>query len=238
MAKSINGWWQGTAKKPTDDRTMPNIPQQGKCIFCRSLSMTATMAIIHSCGRCTQQRVELVLIRQASSSTSTIGTASIGFTTDTKSNGRCGLMRTMACDLPVDFDREATARNVRRFFQNRLDYYLSSCGSNRTDLKSPTLSLAGGGGTLGNHAEDKIINGMIAGVVCQCIATAIQNCSHRAKQPSYEILVGCYLDELKDWEVSSQCGFGKTRFQEGSTLRVCRTVSVLADTSRLRRRCH
>lgn len=55
---------------------------------------------------------------------------------------------------------------------------------------------------------------MIAGVVCRCIATAIQNCSHRAKQPSYEILVGCYLDELKDWEVSSQCGFGETRFKE------------------------
>lgn len=130
-------------------------------------------------------------------------------------------MRTMACDLPVDFDREATARNVRRFFQNRLDYYLSNCGSNRTDLKSPTLSLAGGGGTLGNHTEDKIINGMIAGVVCQCIATAIQNCSHRAKQPSYEILVGCYLDELKDWEVSSQCGFGKTRFQEVKKEALC-----------------
>lgn len=130
-------------------------------------------------------------------------------------------MRTMACDLPVDFDRDATARNVRRFFNRRLDWYLSQCGSNRTDLKSPTLSLAGGGGTHSNHAEDKIINGMIAGVVCQCIATAIQNCSHRAKQPSYEILVGCYLDELKDWEVSSQCGFGKTRFQEVKKEALC-----------------
>ena len=62
---------------------------------------------------------------------------------------------------------------------------------------------------------------MIAGVVCRCIATAIQNCSHRAKQPSYEILVGCYLDELKDWEVSSQCGFGKTRFQEVKKEALC-----------------
>ena len=25
---------RGRQKKPTDDRTMPNIPQQGKCIFC------------------------------------------------------------------------------------------------------------------------------------------------------------------------------------------------------------
>ena len=130
-------------------------------------------------------------------------------------------MRTMACDLPVDFDRDATARNVRRFFNRRLDWYLSQCGSNRTDLKSPTLSLAGGGGTHSNHAEDKIINSMIAGVVCRCIATAVQNCSHRAKQPSYEILVGCYLDERKDWEVASQCGFAKTRFQEVKKEALC-----------------
>lgn len=34
IVKNINGWWQGTMKKPTDDRTMPNIPQHGKCIFC------------------------------------------------------------------------------------------------------------------------------------------------------------------------------------------------------------
>lgn len=130
-------------------------------------------------------------------------------------------MRTMACDLPVDFDRNATAKNVRWFFNHRLDYYLSQCGSNRTDLKSPTLSLAGVSGTAGNHTENKVINGMIAGVVCQCIATAIQNCSHRAKQPSYEILVGCYLDELTDWEVSTQCGFGKTRFQEVKKEALC-----------------
>lgn len=130
-------------------------------------------------------------------------------------------MRTMACDLPVDFDREKTARNVRRFFNRRLDWYLSQCGSNRTDLKSPTLSLAGGGSPIGNAAENKIINGMIAGVVCQCIATAIQNCSHRAKQPSYSILVGCYLDELKDWQVATQCGFAKTRFQEVKKEALC-----------------
>lgn len=34
MAKSINGWSRGTVKKPTDDRTMPDIPQHNKCIFC------------------------------------------------------------------------------------------------------------------------------------------------------------------------------------------------------------
>lgn len=34
IVKNINGWWNGTAKKPTDDRTMPDIPQHNKCIFC------------------------------------------------------------------------------------------------------------------------------------------------------------------------------------------------------------
>lgn len=36
MAKRINSWWQGTMKKPTDDRTMPDVPQHfvRKCLFC------------------------------------------------------------------------------------------------------------------------------------------------------------------------------------------------------------
>lgn len=36
MAKSINGWSQGTMKKPTDDRTMPDVPRHfvRKCPFC------------------------------------------------------------------------------------------------------------------------------------------------------------------------------------------------------------
>ena len=34
MAKSINGWSQGTMKKPTDDRTMPDVPEHSKCLFC------------------------------------------------------------------------------------------------------------------------------------------------------------------------------------------------------------
>lgn len=36
MAKSINGWSQGTMKKPTDDRTMPDVPRHfvRKCLFC------------------------------------------------------------------------------------------------------------------------------------------------------------------------------------------------------------
>ena len=34
IVKNINGWWNGTVKKPTDDRTMPDIPQHNKCIFC------------------------------------------------------------------------------------------------------------------------------------------------------------------------------------------------------------
>lgn len=34
IVENINGWWNDTVKKPTDDRTMPDIPQHNKCIFC------------------------------------------------------------------------------------------------------------------------------------------------------------------------------------------------------------
>lgn len=34
IVKNINGWWNGTVKKPTDDRTMPDIPEHSKCLLC------------------------------------------------------------------------------------------------------------------------------------------------------------------------------------------------------------
>ncbi len=34
IVKNIHGWWNGTVKKPTDDRTMPDIPKHSKCLFC------------------------------------------------------------------------------------------------------------------------------------------------------------------------------------------------------------
>lgn len=123
-------------------------------------------------------------------------------------------MKMAACDLPVDFNRTATADNVRYFFNYRLDYYLRMSGANRSDLKSPALSLTGGGSPIGNTAEIKMTNIIEAEAVCQSVAKTIDNCSHRAKQPSYTILKECYLDGLKDFVVAQHVGFAKTRFQE------------------------
>lgn len=121
-------------------------------------------------------------------------------------------MKMAACDLPIDFDRDATADNVRHFFNYRLESYLRLSGANRADLKSPTLSLAGSGTPVGNAAETKMTNIIEAEAVCQSVAKAIDNCSHRAKQPSYTVLKECYIDGLKDFIVAQHVGFAKTRF--------------------------
>ena len=80
-------------------------------------------------------------------------------------------------DLGLGIDSKETAANVRRFWMYGINRYLYQAGLHRDQLKSPTLSLAGGGGANGNHAEDKIINGMEASRMCQCIKDTLDNLS-------------------------------------------------------------
>ena len=51
IVKNIHSWSRGTVKKPTDDRTMPDIPEHSKCLLCDGheghyIGITETMHVL------------------------------------------------------------------------------------------------------------------------------------------------------------------------------------------------
>lgn len=112
-------------------------------------------------------------------------------------------------DLGLEIDSKETAANVRRFWTNGINRYLYQAGLHRNQLKSPTLSLAGGGGANGNHAEDRLISGMQAQRMCDCIRDTLENC----EPLTYQIISAVYIEGLKDWQMADKLCYSSSQYQ-------------------------
>ena len=87
----------------------------------------------------------------------------------------------------------------------------------RNQLKSPTLNLAGGGLSGGNHAEDKIINGMESIRMCRCIKDTLENC----EPLTYQIISAVYLEGLKDWQMADKLSYSPSQYQNIKRTALC-----------------
>ncbi len=112
-------------------------------------------------------------------------------------------------DLGLGIDSKETAANVRRFWMYGINRYLYQAGLHRNQLKSPTLSLAGGGGANGNHAEDRLISGMQAQRMCDCIRDTLENC----EPLTYQIISAVYIEGLKDWQMADKLCYSSSQYQ-------------------------
>ena len=120
-------------------------------------------------------------------------------------------------DLGLGIDSKETAANVRRFWTHGINRYLYQAGLHRNQLKSPTLSLAGGGGTNGNHAEDRLISGMQAQRMCDCIRDTLENC----EPLTYQIISAVYLEGLKDWQMADKLSYSPSQYQNIKRTALC-----------------
>ena len=129
--------------------------------------------------------------------------------------GECDVV--VQTDLGLGIDYNETAKNARKFLSKGINKYLYKAGMHRNQLKSPTLNLAGSGSSGGNHAEDKIINGMEATRMCHCIKDTLDNC----EPLTYQIISAVYLDELKDWQMADKLCYSSSQYQNIKRTALC-----------------
>ena len=120
-------------------------------------------------------------------------------------------------DLGLGIDYNETAKNARKFLSKGINKYLYKAGMHRNQLKSPTLNLAGGGLSGGNHAEDKIINGMESIRMCRCIKDTLENC----EPLTYQIISAVYLEGLKDWQMADKLSYSPSQYQNIKRTALC-----------------
>ena len=117
----------------------------------------------------------------------------------------------------ADLDINATVDNVRRFFKNDFETYLSRAGMHRSDLanislSSPKLSATGGGSHAGNSAESKIMQLFDYEAKCGAVYRAIEDCSDNPNLNDYnrEILKYTYLLRLRDSDIAERIGLSES----------------------------
>ena len=120
-------------------------------------------------------------------------------------------------DLGLGIDYNETAKNARKFLSKGINKYLYKAGMHRNQLKSPTLNLAGSGSSGGNHAEDKIINGMEATRMCHCIKDTLENC----EPLTYRIIVAVYIEDIKDWQMADKLCYSPSQYQNIKRTALC-----------------
>lgn len=120
-------------------------------------------------------------------------------------------------DLGLGIDYNETAKNARSFLSKGINKYLYKAGMHRNQLKSPALNLAGGGSSGGNHAEDKIINGMESIRMCRCIKDTLENC----EPLTYQIISAVYLEGLKDWQMADKLSYSPSQYQNIKRTALC-----------------
>lgn len=107
-------------------------------------------------------------------------------------------------------DQKATAKKVRKFFDD--DFMLCVRKMNRRpqDLKSPQYDPQPKRSTIGNSIEEAIIEHIDLEEVYRAVAVAIRNCSRRSNL----ILVGRYLDGIPDSIMQERLGLEHTHYGE------------------------
>lgn len=119
-----------------------------------------------------------------------------------------------------ELDQRLTARKVDQYLKNDFERYLRQCGAHRTDISSPSMS-GMPSGTIANHQEEKLVEGLYAASVVSCIKSTIANCADCNRKPYKIILVDYYLKGMRGVQIAPIVGYGYRQFETKKQFALC-----------------
>lgn len=119
-----------------------------------------------------------------------------------------------------ELDQRLTARKVDQYLKNDFERYLRQCGAHRTDISSPSMS-GMPSGTIANHQEEKLVEGLYAASVVDCIKHTIANCTDATRHPYKIILVDYYLKGMQGVKIAPIVGYSYRQFEAKKQLALC-----------------
>lgn len=121
----------------------------------------------------------------------------------------------------LELDQRLTARKVDQYLKHDFERYLRESGAHRTDISSPSMS-GMPGGTIANQQEDKVLEGLYAASVVECIKHTIANCSdYDIRKPYKIILVDYYLKGMQGFKIAQKIGYSDRQFANKKRLALC-----------------
>lgn len=124
-------------------------------------------------------------------------------------------------DLDLEIDPRLTARKVDHYLKHDFERYLRLCGAHRADISSPSMS-GMPSSTFGNHEEEKLLDGLYAAYVVDCVQATIANCSNSdLRKPYQTILIDYYLKGMQGYKVAQRIGYSDRQFANKKQLALC-----------------
>lgn len=119
-----------------------------------------------------------------------------------------------------NLDQRLTARRVDQYLKHDFERYLRQCGAHRGDISSPSMS-GMPSGTFGNRQEEKLLEGLYAASVVDCIKHTIANCADDIRKPYKTILVYYYLKGMQGFKIAQRIGYSDRQFANKKRLALC-----------------
>lgn len=121
----------------------------------------------------------------------------------------------------LELDPQLTARKVDHYLKHEFERYLRLCGAHRADISSPSMS-GMPSGTFTNHEEDKLVEGLYAASVVDCVRATIANCSDfDIRKPYKIILVDYYLKGMPGFKIAQKVGYSDRQFANKKQMALC-----------------
>lgn len=122
----------------------------------------------------------------------------------------------------LELDPRLTARKVDQYLKHDFERYLRLCGAQRTDISSPSMSGMPSAGMFANNEEEKLVEGLYAASVVDCVRATIANCSDfDIRRPYKNILVDYYLKGMQGYKIAQKIGYSERRFASKKQLALC-----------------
>lgn len=121
----------------------------------------------------------------------------------------------------LELDPRLTARKVDQYLKHDFERYLRECGAHRSDISSPSMS-GMPSGTIANHQEDKVLEGLYAASVVDCIKHTIANCADGDVRKPYKIiLVDYYIKGMQGFKIAQIIGYSDRQFANKKQMALC-----------------
>lgn len=121
----------------------------------------------------------------------------------------------------LELDQRLTARKVDQYLKHDFERYLRQCGAHRADISSPSMS-GMPSGSFTNHQEEKLVEGLYAASVVDCIKHTIANCADGDIRKPYKIiLVDYYLKGMQGVKIAQIIGYSDRQFATKKQLALC-----------------
>lgn len=122
----------------------------------------------------------------------------------------------------LELDPRLTARKADQYLKHEFERYLRLCGARRTDISSPSMSGMPSSGAFANHQEEKLVEGLYASCVVECVRATIANCSDfDIRRPYKIILVDYYLKGMNGFKIAQKIGYSDRQFATKKQMALC-----------------